>query len=394
MAVRLASLDPDIYDLDDTVVEESTNIKEEINFIETDAQVVSEDLISSFEDFSGQRLYDGDERKIFLQGFAYVLIDIMNYINETGRQNLLEYASDTRLDALGDLYGNARLQATKAKTTIKFSIVISPTDHDIIVPKGTRVTTDGKIFFATDKSITFPIKTSTLSQTVSATATEAGSSYNNIGIGELNKLVDGVEFIQSVENTTITSGGSDVETDEEYKERLKLSPFAFSVAGPSNAYKMIALAVSQDIQDVSVYSPSAGVVEIAVVKDGGVIPESEDTILDEVLEACSAKDRRPLTDKVQVVPATASNTSVNVKYFVANDDTSVIAAVTQAVEEYKKWQTEKIGRDINPDQLKKMMMDAGAARIDITAPVYTQLTDKQIAQFTSTSVTYGGSITV
>ena len=158
MAIRLASLDPDIYDLDDTVVEESTNIKEEINFIETDAQVVSEDLISSFEDFSGQRLYDGDERKIFLQGFAYVLIDIMNYINETGRQNLLEYASDTRLDALGDLYGNARLQATKSKTTIKFSIVISPTDHDIIVPKGTRVTTDGKIFFATDKSITFPIR--------------------------------------------------------------------------------------------------------------------------------------------------------------------------------------------------------------------------------------------
>ena len=378
---------------DEIITTEESNIQDEINFIETDASVLTSNLISSFEEFAGEKLADGDERKIFLQGFGYVLTDIINHINETGRQNLLEYATDTKLDALGGLYGNSRLAATASKTTLRFKIKSSPSSK-ITVPKGTRATADGIVFFATDNEISFPEKTITLQIDVGATATTVGESGNNIAVGEINKLVDGIAYISSVENITVSSGGSDIESDEEYKERLKLSPFAFSVAGPSNAYKMIAMSVSNDIGDVSVYSPSAGVVEIAVIKDGGIIPTAEDEILNQILEACDDKDRRPLTDKVQVVPATAVTTTISAKYYVAENDISKSGDIMNAVEQYKLWQTEKIGRDINPDQLKKLMMDAGAARVDITTPVYKELTDKQVASITSTNVTYGGTINV
>lgn len=375
------------------VISEDTNIAPEIDFIETDASVLSADLVSRFEDFTGEKLYEGDERRIFLQGFAYVLTDIMIHINETGRENLLQYATDTKLDALGELYGNSRLAATYAKTTIRFHLATSP-DSSVIVPKGTRVTADGSLFFATDAQIIFPAKTTTLQLDVGATATTAGAAGNEIEVGDIDSLVDGVPYISSVENITVTSGGSDTESDEDYRERLKLSPFSFSVAGPSNAYKMIALSVSNDVGDVSVYSPSAGVVEIAVIKEGGIVPTAEDELLDEILAACSAKDRRPLTDKVQVVPATAVNTTINARYYVSSENLSKVADIEAAVDEYKTWQTEKIGRDINPDQLKKLMMDAGAARVDITTPTYVSMSEKQVAVITSTSVNYGGTVNV
>ena len=69
---------------------------------------------------------------------------------------------------------------------------------------------------------------------------------------------------------------------------------------------------------------------------------------------------------------------------------SLTPEVTQAVDDYKAWQTEQIGRAINPDELRKRMLNAGASRITLTAPVYTELDANEVAQFTSTSVTYQG----
>ena len=367
------------------------DMEDEINFIETDAETIKNDLISSFESFTGEKLNDGDERKIFLQGFAYVLSDIMIHINETGRENLLKYATGKKLDSLGEFYGNQRLAAKKAKVTMRITLSTSP-NEDITIPKGTRVTSDGNIVFETDSAVIFPSKTIVTSKEVGATALEVGSSYNNIAIGEINKLVDGNTYVSSVSNTTVSSGGSDVESDEEYRERLQLSPFSFSVAGPANAYKMIALSVSSDVGDVSVYSPSAGVVEIAVLKNDGIIPEAEDEIIDSILEACSDKDRRPLTDKVQVVPVVGVDFNINVSYYVPNDDISKNNDIMNAVEEYKKWQVEKIQRDINPDMLRKMMMDAGAAMVEITQPVYTKIERNQVPKLGTSQVTYKGSI--
>ena len=379
--------------LNEEEVVASVEMQDEIDFINTDAEVIRDDLINSFETFTGEKLYDGDERKIFLEGFAYVLSDIMVHINEVGRENLLMYATGNKLDALGELYGNDRLQPEHSKVTMKFSLSTSP-DVDIVIKKGTRVTPDGTIIFATDNDIIFPSKTVELEKEVGATAIESGASYNDIDVGEINKLIDGYTYVSSVSNTTVSSGGSDIESDEEYRERLKQSPFTFSVAGPANAYRMIALGVSKDVSDVSVYSPSAGVVEIAVLKEGGNIPTAEDEILKDILEACSDKDRRPLTDKVQVVPVTGIAFNINVAYYVSNDDISKTADIQNAVEEYKKWQVDKIQRDINPDMLRKMMMDAGAAMVEITEPLYKKIERNQVPKLGTSQVTYKGSISV
>lgn len=368
-------------------------IRDELNFVETDAEVINADLLSKFEEYLGETLAMGDERRLFLQGFAYVLADQLNHINETGRSNLLRYAVGNELDALGDLFHNARLEAEKATVTMKFTLSESQS-KSVIVPKGTRVTPDGSVFFATDREIVFPANTTEYAQEVTATATEEGSSHNDYALGSINILVDTVAYIASVENTTVSGGGFEIETDDEYRARLRVSPFSFSVAGPANAYRAIAMSVSGDIADVAVYSPSAGVVEIAVVKDGGEIPSEDDELLGMILNACNEKDVRPLTDKVQVVPATGIDIDVSVTYYVGNGDTSVIGAIEESASEYAAWQTEKIGRHISPDKLITLLYGAGAARVVITEPIYQALAENEIAQIGKVTLTYGGSITI
>lgn len=364
---------------------------EEINFVETNAEEITNRLIGRFEEYTGETLFPGDERRMFLQGFAYVLADTEIHINETGRGNLLRYASGAQLDALGELYGNARLEGEFASVEMQINISQAQA-MDIVIPQGTRVTPDGTHFFALDEDVTFEANIVELSKIVSATAVETGEDYNGFLIGQINKLVESNEYVSSVKNTIPSFGGAEPEGDENYRERLRVAPFSFSVAGPSNAYKSIAMSASGDIGDVYVHSPSAGVVEIVVVKEGGIIPESNDELLADILEACNADDVRPLTDKVQVVPATAVEVNINVQYYVPNNDVSVMMSVMNAVNDYIDWQTAKIGRDINPDYLNKLMIEAGAARVVITEPVYRALEENQIAQIGTQAVTYAGSI--
>lgn len=70
----------------------------------------------------------------------------------------------------------------------------------------------------------------------------------------------------------------------------------------------------------------------------------------------------------------------------------VTSAVVQAVEEYRQWQQTKIGRDLNPDELIKRIRNAGAKRVEITSPVFTEVTKSQVAQCPASDVTitYGG----
>ena len=369
------------------------NIEDELNFVETDAEVINNDLVSKFEEHLGETLAKGDEKRLFLQSFAYAFADALNHINETGRSNLLRYAVGGELDALGDLFHNERLDAKAATVTLKFT-VSDGQSNTVVVPKGTRVTPDGEIFFATDEAIIFSGNTVEKSMEVSATATESGSGHNDYAVGSINVLVDTIPYIAGVENTTVSGGGSDIETDDEYRERLRESPFSFSVAGPANAYRAIAMAVSGDIADVSVYSPSAGVVEIAIVKDGGEIPTEDDELLGKVLTACNAKNKRPLTDKVQVVPASGVPVDISVTYYVANGDTSRMEEIEDAVNEYVSWQTEKIGRAISPDKLNTLLFAAGAARVVINEPVHQDIAENEIAQIGTVTLSCGGSITI
>ena len=66
------------------------------------------------------------------------------------------------------------------------------------------------------------------------------------------------------------------------------------------------------------------------------------------------------------------------------------AAARQAVEDYIKWQTSKMGRDINPSYLTAKLMEAGVKRVEIRKPVYTAVDEIKVAAIGSKSVLNGG----
>lgn len=362
-------------------------------FVETDVEETVKELLSDFEAETGTVLAASDQRRIFLMGFAYALAVFRNDLEETGKLNLLRYSSGEALDAMGELIGVSRNAKSGAGCILQFTLSAVQASA-VYIPAGTRATPDGNLFFATDKALVIAAGEQT--GTVEVTCTTEGEAGNGYVPGQIDTLVDGVTYVSAVTNTTESSGGADEEEDDALRERIREAPFSFSTCGPTGAYEYWARSASTDVGDVAVDSPSPGTVRIAVIKTGGVIPETTDAVLTAVSDVCTASDKRPLTDNVSVVPATAVATSIALTYYVSKDDTGQLSAIQEAVsaavEEYKAWQTTSIGKDINPDRLHKMVMDAGASRCTITAPVYTEVASPEVAQFTAAadSVTFGG----
>ena len=364
----------------------------EFNFVEVDSEEITKKLINYFETYTGTTLPVGDARRQLLNGVAYAVVVMINDINTTGKNNLLRYSVGNALDELGkSLYSVTRLEAEPATVELKFTLSNAQA-ATVEIPKGTRATADGKIFFATDEALIIP--SGGTDGTVTATATVSGEIGNGFVEGQIVNIVDGVPYVGEVTNTKTSTNGRDVETDEEYRERIRIAPFSFSTAGASEAYKYLALSANPNVGDARVYSTSAGNVTVAIVNKDGTLPEPESDILKDVENACSAKTARPLTDNVEVKPATSVNSTIDVTYYISNDDSAtaaqIQAQVEKAVNDYVMWQTTKIGRDINPDRLRKAMFEAGAYNVVVTAPTEKTVNDGEVAQFTDTKITYGG----
>lgn len=358
----------------------------------TSSEEILQNMITNFENYTGETLNIGNEKRQMLQGFSYVLAVVLNNIEETAKQNLLKYSIGEALASLGELMGVERLEAEPSTVTLQFSLIVQP--FDVTIPKGTRATADGTVFFATDEDLI--IESGEDYGTVTATATVSGAIGNGFVAGQIVNIVDGVPYVSGVTNTTTSTNGRDIETDEDMKERMRLAPFSFSTAGAEEAYKYLALSANANVGDVQAYRTEAGCVTVAVVKTDGTLPDADGKIINDVINACSAKDKRPLTDFLTVEPAKTIDSSIDVTYYISKENNTknaeIQVAVAEAVETYKLWQTTKIGRNINPDKLRALMLNAGAEKITITTPTEATVADGEVAQFKNVNVVYGGEI--
>ena len=91
---------------------------------------------------------------------------------------------------------------------------------------------------------------------------------------------------------------------------------------------------------------------------------------------------------------TAVSYDVDITYYIDSADatmaSTIQASVTAAVDNYVAWQKEKLGRDINPSELIRLVMQAGAKRVTVTAPVFTALDKTQVAIADEVTVNMGG----
>lgn len=361
----------------------------DIVFAEADASKVESTILSEYETLTGRSLARGDPVRLFLLTIAAVIILLLNKINETGKQNLLRYATGANLDHLGALVGVERIPAAAAVTTMR--ITLSAALGTItVIPGGTRFTAGDNVFFALAAPLIIPA--GDLSGEGKAVCLDTGVKGNGYIAGQLKTLVDPVPYVDSVTNITTSEGGAELEDDESYREAIRTAPEKYSVAGPQGAYEYFAKRASASITDVSVWSPTPGTVEVRVLADSGEAPGPE--LLEQVTSALNDKSVRPLTDKVIVKAPDYVDYDLDVRFFIDRSDaaevTQIIEQVNAAVAEFVAWQQEKIGRDINPSRLIADMMAAGAKRIELKAPGFKVLNQTEAARLQVKNVAYGG----
>ena len=141
--------------------------------------------------------------------------------------------------------------------------------------------------------------------------------------------------------------------------------------------------------DIEIDETNDGVVKIIPICEGGELPDP--AILAKVLAACSASEVRPLTDVVKVEAPREHSYDIELTYYTtAADESAVIKTIEAeggAIDQYNQWQSAELGRDINPDKLRALILapagegTVGAARVVITSPVFTEINDVTIARF-------------
>lgn len=369
----------------------------DISFIDNKTiDQVRQEMVADYESFiseaTGQtvNLERSSVHRMELYAAAAQIYQAMQYIDRQGKQNILKYSYLDFLDNLASFKGVTRNPAAAATTTLRFTLS-AERDTATGIPQGTRVSTAGSIYFATDVYAEIPAGSTTVD--VPATCTVAGTDGNGLAIGELTTIVDPIPYVASVSNTTATEGGAEIESDADLAERVFLAPGAYSTAGPEDGYIYHAKAYSPAVGDVEATSDQeAGTVDIVFIMADGSTPGEE--MIEGMEGYLQGRTIRPMTDLVRVAAPEEVQYTINLTYYINRSDSAkavtIQAAVAQAVEDYKTWQR-AIGRDVNPSQLTHMVMEAGAKRVTVTAPAYTAVGKTEVSALQGAAVvTYGG----
>lgn len=367
----------------------------DFNFVETDSAKLYTAIIEKLMDACNEPLYPGDERRIFGEALVMVFVGLYSEFNDKMKQRTLQNARGVVLDAIGWRYRLTRAEPAKAYATFRFS-VDAPQAENIIIPAGTRITSDGSVYFATQAVGVLPAGDAYLD--LVCVCTTGGAAYNGFTPGTLYTLVDLIPYIASVSNITTSIGGDDGEPyteegDNKFRERIHLAPSTLSTAGPESAYRYFALSADPEIIDVAIDVPAdePNTVNIYPLMTGGALPDEE--TLKKVL-AVLGDDVRPMCDLVQAFAPAAVEYTVEIKYYCTQDNEAATIQTIEgeggAIDQYNAWQTAALARDINPDQLRRFILapteGTGAMRVDVISPTYQQLTKAQVAKLSGVPV--------
>lgn len=369
----------------------------EYQFVPTDTSTIEALLVALCEKLTGATIQPGSPDRLLIQWVSNIIVQERVMNNYTGNQNIPSRAEGENLDALGELFLEHIRPAAKAATCqMRFSISEAQ-ESAVLIPAGTRITdASGTLTWETVKDVYVPIgETSVETQ---ARCQIAGTAGNGYSAGQINALVDLYDYYSECANITESDGGANEATDEEFYELMRASMDGYSCAGARGSYEYFAKQVSTEIADVVANSPTPGVVKLYVLMDDGTIATEE--MKKAVLDACSEDTKRPLTDQVFVEDAEVVPYDISLTYYLQTGRTKsaaeVAAAVNEAVEQYKAWQHAKLGRDINPDELREYLYHTGVKRIDLISPAFTVLRDgknktvPQVARLGTVTITNGG----
>ncbi|MBY2445518.1 baseplate J/gp47 family protein [Clostridioides difficile] len=199
-------------------------------FLTEDKEVIHERMLSNFQDVS---TLEGD----FIYDATRPTAEEITQLKQLGLQNNLKIAFPqtsygTYLEWLGECKGVFKNQPTKATGVITFTGV-----QGTIITKGTIVTT-----IATDEkqSIEFELletKTIGENETVDIKAeSRIVGTIGNVSKGSISVLLGSISGVKSVTNKEDFRGGTDIEDEEHFRERVLVAEQEDKLSGASSDY--------------------------------------------------------------------------------------------------------------------------------------------------------------
>jgi phage-related baseplate assembly protein len=156
------------------------------------------------------------------------------------------------------------------------------------------------------------------------------------------------------------------ESDTALRRRVLLAAER-DCAGSTGAYQYWALSGDADVRDVSVLTPTAGVVELYIQSASAEI--APQALLDTVATALDPDTHRPLTDSLSVLAASPRDIqiSASLTLFPGPDQAVVLANANAALDRYIE-QVSYLGYDVTLSGLYAALHQAGVQRVELIHP--------------------------
>lgn len=265
-----------------------------------------------YESITNSILSDYNDTSIKLQIFAQFYQEILDKIDYIKLQMFPTSATGEYLAKHGELKGIIKKDATKSEGYVTFYPVESRVSS-ITIPVGTLCTCSlaPELIYETLEEVT--IKSSDASATSRITSVNSGYE-TTVATGYIDVLVNPIDGIDRITNLYKTDGGSDSESDEQYRKRVIESYSKFSTGGNLNYYEQIAKT------DPNIWYASANFEEGSPNKINIYVQNATQNISDDALADIRAviEEYREVGMEVAVQSATSVYFLYNISVRVSN----------------------------------------------------------------------------
>lgn len=172
-----------------------------------------------------------------------------------------------------------------------------------------------------------------------------------------------------------------LESNDDFRNRIQLSPEGYTTAGSEGSYVFHALSADGDVKDASADSPTPGVVDVYILSRTGNGTAGAG-LIEIVEEALNAEFIRPMTDNVTVQSATIQEYAITAELtlYPGPDSAVVMAAAEAAVQAYVD-SVARIGYDVTLSGIYHALHQVGVQNVGLTLPAADIVIDDSEASY-------------
>lgn len=176
------------------------------------------------------------------------------------------------------------------------------------------------------------------------------------------------QVITPADETTVPPTPAVMESDEDFRARIQLSPEGYTTAGSEGSYVFHGLGANADVKDVQAVSPEPGKVTVYVLSRSGDGTAPQATI-DAVASTLNGETVRPLTDEVTVLSANIVTYTIDavLTLFPGPDSSVVLQSAIDAVTAYAEAQR-RISYDVPLSGLYRALHQPGVQNVTLNSP--------------------------